>query len=341
MTEMITTTDADGSPVWPPPSSPSPRHGAVQLAWAAAWGVAAVLAWIAFSRRFGITFPARFTVMLQALLPLVFLAVYPLAVVAFVRRRWALGAMCVVLAIVHVLSVYPALGSRSLPDWAASAPRVTVLEANMYDGNGEPQAAAAKIMASDADVLVLVELEVRTLTALRNAGIDDVYPYSTVPRGRNRADGIWSKTPITAGRPAVRQGYKARATVTIGGRPLELFAVHVDNAIRGRDRWSGELAELGAVATSLDTPVALVGDFNATRWNPPFGDLLGSGLRDGHEATGQGLSRSWPRVSLVPIPLMRLDHAVVNDRVGVVSMHDYTIPGSDHRGFVTELAIGT
>jgi hypothetical protein len=37
---------------------------------------------------------------------------------------------------------------------------------------------------------------------------------------------------------------------------------------------------------------------------------------------------------------MRLDHAVVNDRVGVVSVHDYTVPGSDHRGFVTELAVG-
>jgi hypothetical protein len=43
----------------------------------------------------------------------------------------------------------------------------------------------------------------------------------------------------------------------------------------------------------------------------------------------------------VPFPLMRLDHAVVNNHVGVVSVRDYTIPGSDHGGFVTELAIGT
>ena len=38
---------------------------------------------------------------------------------------------------------------------------------------------------------------------------------------------------------------------------------------------------------------------------------------------------------------MRLDHAVVNDRVGVVAVHDYTVPGSDHRGFLTVLAIGS
>jgi hypothetical protein len=36
---------------------------------------------------------------------------------------------------------------------------------------------------------------------------------------------------------------------------------------------------------------------------------------------------------------MRLDHALVNNDVGVVSVHNVSIPGSDHVGFVTELAI--
>src|SRR5262249_32371703 len=286
-----------------------------------------------------VTFPARVTVVLQAVFPLAFLPVYPIAVVALVRRQWALGAACVLLVIVHLASIYPALGHRSLPAWAASAPRLTVLEANMFDRNDDPDGAAAKIMASGADVLVVVELESGTLSALRRAGVDDLYPYSTLPPGRFRTDAIWSKTPLTPGPPPAHQGYRARATLTVGGRPLELLAVHVDNAIRGRGRWSAEIRELGDVATSLDRPVALVGDFNSARWNPPFGDLLGRGLHDAHEATGKGLSRSWPEVGF-PIPLMRLDHAVVNDRIGVVSIHDYAIPGSDHRGFVTELAIG-
>jgi hypothetical protein len=54
---------------------------------------------------------------------------------------------------------------------------------------------------------------------------------------------------------------------------------------------------------------------------------------------GQGLSRSWPNIAF-PLPLMRLDHALVNDQVGVVSVRDIDIPGSDHIGFVTELAVG-
>jgi endonuclease/exonuclease/phosphatase (EEP) superfamily protein YafD len=337
METITATSQPDEAP--PRPDSPA-RATAARLAWVTAWVVVAGLAWIVVSRVFGITFPARVTVMLQALLPLVFLLAYPIGVVALVRRRWALGAACVLLVIVHLASVYPALGHRSLPAWAASAPRLTVLEANLFDRNDDLDGAAAKIMASGADVLVLVELESGTLSALRRAGVDDAYPYSTLPRGRFRTDAIWSKTPLTPGQAPSHQGYRARATVLVAGRPLELLAVHVDNAIRGRDLWSDEVKELGDVATSLDRPVALVGDFNSTRWNPPFGDLLGRGLHDAHEATGQGLSRSWPEVGFVPIPLIRLDHAVVNDRVGVVSVHDYTIPGSDHRGFVTELAIG-
>jgi endonuclease/exonuclease/phosphatase (EEP) superfamily protein YafD len=263
--------------------------------------VVAVLGWIVVTRLSGITFPARVTVMLQALLPLVFLLAYPIAAVALVRRRWALGATCVLLAVVHVLSVYPALGSRSRPAWAASAPRVTVLEANMYDENAEAQAAAARVMASGADVLVLVELNSRTLSALRAAGVDRAYPYSTLPDGRYGEDAIWSKHPLSdVHNPRFRSRDMPTATVDVHGRPLFIVAVHVENAIRSRDNWKNEIAALAERARSVDGAVALVGDFNATRWNPPFGDLLGSGVHDAHEATGQGLSRSWPEVAFVP-----------------------------------------
>ena len=102
----------------------------------------------------------------------------------------------------------------------------------------------------------------------------------------------------------------------------------------------GELSALKTQATSAPGATAVVGDFNSTRWNPPFGDLLAAGLHDAHESVGQGLSRSWPNLGF-PVPLMRLDHALVNDKVGVVSVHDVDVPGSDHIGFVTELAVGS
>jgi endonuclease/exonuclease/phosphatase (EEP) superfamily protein YafD len=240
---------------------------------------------------------------------------------------------------VHVAAVYPALGHRSLPAWAAAAPRVSVLEANVYDQNAQPDAAARQILAAGADVLVVVEIDASTVRALRQQGIDQAYPYSTLATGRYRTDVIWSRLPLEDIHTPSGRTDMPSATVVVGDRRLTLLGVHVENAIRSRGDWTQELETLKDEATAASGPVAVVGDFNSTRWNPPFGDLLAAGLHDAHEAVGQGLSRSWPDLGF-PVPLMRIDHALVNDQVGVVSVHDVDIPGSDHIGFVTELAVG-
>jgi endonuclease/exonuclease/phosphatase (EEP) superfamily protein YafD len=340
MTSTITSTEPAGEPAERPNRAETARDLARRIGWIAAWMVVAMLAWVTFTRLVGITFPARVTVLLQSLVPIVFLPVYAIAVVALVRKRWFLGGACVLLAVVHLLSVYPALGDRPLPAWAATAPRLTVLEANLYDQNAEPEAAARKIMSSGADVLVLVEMDSQALRALRREGVDETYPYSTIPNGRDSEDAIWSKQPLAAPHAPISRRDMPSATVDANGGQLRLVAVHVENAIRDRDEWTNQLQALKQQATSATGPVALVGDFNSTRWNPPFGDLLAAGLHDAHEAVGQGLSRSWPNLGF-PLPLLRLDHALVNDQVGVVSVHDVDIPGSDHIGFVTELAIGS
>ena len=80
----------------------------------------------------------------------------------------------------------PRSGHHSLPAWAATAPRLTVFEANVYDQNAEPDAAARKILASGADVLVLVEMDSSMLRSLRQQGIDQTYPYSTSTSGGPR-----------------------------------------------------------------------------------------------------------------------------------------------------------
>ena len=38
-------------------------------------------------------------------------------------------------------------------------------------------------------------------------------------------------------------------------------------------------------------------------------------------------------------PFVRLDHALVRDGLIPTSTKDFTVPGSDHRGFVVSLAI--
>ena len=86
------------------------------------------------------------------------------------RRRHALAIAAGLLAVVHVALLWPAVGSRPPPAWASSAPRITVLSANVYDGNQTPAAAASMLVGAPADVLVLVEI---TRALLRTRRLTD------------------------------------------------------------------------------------------------------------------------------------------------------------------------
>jgi len=65
--------------------------------------------------------------------------------------------------------------------------------------------------------------------------------------------------------------------------------------------------------------------------------LLDGHWRDAHEAVGRGLSTSWSTLGLVP-SFVRLDHALVDHRLVVCDVADFTVTGSDHRGFVVTIA---
>jgi endonuclease/exonuclease/phosphatase family metal-dependent hydrolase len=63
------------------------------------------------------------------------------------------------------------------------------------------------------------------------------------------------------------------------------------------------------------------------------------GLRDVHDERGRGLARTWP----ARFPLLHLDHVLVRDGAAAglvpVSVREVEVPGSDHRGVVTDLAV--
>jgi endonuclease/exonuclease/phosphatase (EEP) superfamily protein YafD len=91
--------------------------------------------------------------------------------------------------------------------------------------------------------------------------------------------------------------------------------------------------ELGSAATE---PTLIVGDFNASYWHPAFRDLLRSGLSDAHTVHGKGFSASWPTGKFFPA-FVRLDHALTGNGLVSTSVQDFTVPGSDHRGFVVSV----
>lgn len=287
----------------------------------------------------------RFTVLAQSLVPLIFLPCWVGVLIAFVRRRWILGGACLVLAGAQLVLVAPAIGSDALGRWVARAPKITIEAANVWDQNASPEAAARALVASRADVLVLVEVANSMQRALARAGIDRRFPHQlrAVASKNGTNDGIYSRLPLS--RPRLIHDVVNElpaATVSRGGRSLRIVAVHIDGPLHGRTQWQTELMQLEPVARSTTGPLVIAGDFNATRWNPPFRDLLDAQLTDAHESRGQGLSRSWP-VRGTPFaafgPLMRLDHALTNSQATATRIRDVDVPGSDHLGFDVTVAL--
>ena len=303
------------------------------------------LAWVVVSIALGATTFVRVTVLAQSLLPIIFLPVWIAAVFAFSRKEWLLAGACVVLVVAQIVVVAPAVGSDALPRWAAHAPAITIESANVWDENPSPTAAARSLVASHADVLVLVEVANSMQRALQRAGIDRRFPHQlkAVASQNGTNDGIYSRLPLTH-ETLIHDVLNElpAATVTRAGRSLRIVAVHIDGPLHGRTQWQAELGDLVTVARVQSGPLAIVGDFNATRWNPPFRDLLDTNLTDAHESRGQGLSRSWPvRGTAFAVfgPLMRLDHALTNANAVATKVRDLVIPGSDHVGFEVTVAM--
>lgn len=334
---------------WPArPARSSPAVAAVWLlVYLACWGAVAGGVVLTATRLFDMTRSIR-VLIVHGVTPFVYFGVWPAAAIAVWRRRWVLTAASLALVAVHIAVTLPAVWPHATPGWASSAPGLRVLVANVKADNPAQQDAAAQLVARDADVMVLVEVTDGWVRNLTGAGADERYPYRVLQPDSFSARGaaIYSKRPLDVG-PVIDLGRGRRApsaeVQVDGDTSVTLFAVHlVSPYARSREeRWRENFDTLLRTIPTIDGPFVLAGDFNATRWHRFFGRLLGAGLTDAHEQAGKGLTLSWPTdrpKGIIP-PVMRLDHALMNDRVTARSVGDIAIPGSDHKGFVVELAV--
>ena len=317
------------------------------LVWLGCWGILAGGLALTATRLFDTTRSIRVLVV-HGVTPFLYFGVWPVAALALWRRKWVLGAVAVALVGVHLAVTLPAVWPRSAPSWAAAAPKVTMLVANVKADNGSQSEAARQLMALDADVVVVIEVTDRWVTVLDGIGFDAAYPYRVLQSDSSSARGsaIFSKFPITPG-PVIDLGRGRRAPsgeVTLpDGSQLAVFAMHLVSpyAKVREERWRENFETVLRTIPTLKGRYVLAGDFNATRWHRFFGRLLGAGLTDAHERAGKGLTLSWPTdepKGVIP-PVMRLDHALMSDGVTALSVRDFRIVGSDHKGFVTELAV--
>jgi len=117
-----------------------------------------------------------------------------------------------------------------------------------------------------------------------------------------------------------------------------MYVVHPTSPLVDHHELHAQTGALASSGLASAGPTLVVGDFNAGYWHPTFRRLLRAGWRDAHIATRRWRSNSWPDDRRPLPPLVRLDHALVNDKLTVTDVHDVRIPGSDHVGFTVTVA---
>jgi len=265
---------------------------------------------------------------------------------SLVTRQWILAAVAAIVAVSHLCFCIPAATADRAPRWAATAPTFTAFVANVRYDNDRKDAVAKLVLDADSDVVVLNEMTPEQREALELAGVYDRYPTRIYTEGRPFGEMLMTRLPVTDGRVEHLGGSRVpAATVRVGSTDVRVYAVHVNAPKSSAQRhvWRRNLDGIGTSAEAAgDLPSLYAGDFNSAPWHGPFRDLLARGLTDGHDALGQGLSRSW--TPTWPVldwfgPVMRLDHALATPGLAPRKIVDRDVPGSDHRGFVATYGV--
>lgn len=114
--------------------------------------------------------------------------------------------------------------------------------------------------------------------------------------------------------------------------PLRVVNVHAPAPQTRADhtRWQRYLDALHEFADG-SIPTVLAGDFNATFDHRPLRRLRSAGVADGFDRAGSGWGATWP-AGRFAIPLLRLDHVMVDEGLMVEHIESVALVGSDHHG---------
>ena len=267
------------------------------------------------------------------------------AVVVLLRSRRA-GAVLLGLAVAglvaHLWWFSPFL-SADAPA-AADGPRLRVLTINALVWTGATGRDLVDLArGTDADVMVVEELEPVTYGEAMDAGLARLYPHRTTPPAAGLSTtAIWSRLPLGDVGPVPGDAGSVRATLDWDGRAVPMIGVHTAPPV-WPDRWRGDHAALLA-DVRRDPPAFLAGDFNATPDHVQLRRLEAAGLRDAGDLTGSGWAPTWPsngvqRVLGLPVPrFATIDHVMVGSGWTVTSMRRVHVPLTDHTAVLAVLA---
>ncbi|MEU7878607.1 endonuclease/exonuclease/phosphatase family protein [Microbispora bryophytorum] len=259
--------------------------------------------------------------------------------IALAARRAAVIAVAVVASAILAAVVLPrAAGSAP----TATGPSLRILTVNLRFGAGDAATVVDLVRRLEPDVLSTQELTPEAVGALDAAGVARLLPYRHLEDGPGPSgSGIYARHPLTGAPDFAPEGghNMPRARLTLpSGPPVEIVDVHTLAPRNGRDvvQWAAELAALPAASPGVVR--VLAGDFNASLDHAALRTVLGRGYADAADATGDGLTTTWPANRSYP-PLITIDHVLYDRRAAAVSTSVHRVPGSDHRALFAELRL--
>ncbi|GAA4577574.1 endonuclease/exonuclease/phosphatase family protein [Planotetraspora kaengkrachanensis] len=263
-------------------------------------------------------------------------------IVALVSRRWkALAASLLVTAMLSAC----VLPRATVTDVDDGGPSLRILSSNLMIGAAPPPALVDLVRRLRPDVLTLQELTPEAAEGLDEAGLGALLPYKVVrSRPGTGGSGIYARFPLTPGQAIDIGGFgQARATLAApDGRPVEIVSVH-PCAPRYQNRYQCWADGLAALAAPAGSRRVLAGDFNATLDHARVRRLLDEGYSDAADATGDGLSTTWPyrpwHFNGFGIPPVTLDHVLAGPGVTVRAFSVQAVPDTDHRAVFAELGL--
>jgi len=301
--------------------------------WLAISGATAVLAAQLLGDRVG-----RYVTPLQALTPWLVPVATVAAVVALTLGRHAAAATGAVVGLVFLAFVAPLAFPSELPP-SAGGEELTIAHANLLYSNPTIDVAVDALLALDADIIAVSELTPEFASAIAASPLGERYPHTLLrPGGAAVGLGFWSREPIRPGPTILGSTMALSAEVDLDGEPLVVLLAHPLPPLFHGERWRREMTAMAQLDDDVRARTVLVADLNVSYYHPPFRRFLdATGWRDVHQALGRGFSVSWPSDEVMP-PFVRLDHALVGERVTATAIADHDVPGGDHRAFAVTVS---
>jgi endonuclease/exonuclease/phosphatase (EEP) superfamily protein YafD len=306
------------------------------------WMVAGGLALVAAARIVDFD-RVRMFMFLDAYTLWIYSPAYVIAIAAVCFRHRTLAVVAGAVVVLHLVWIVPPMfRTVSIPAAAQHSPHLRIVSANLeFDSAVSGRAARLRELAGyDADIIVLEEVTPEWWHEIQSSGLLATHPDHAEQLG-DHAGGlaILSRIPLSdVVIHPVDDWPMITATVSIDGRVVHVAGVHIVAPIQTFGQNQSQQREITDIVRKLGRPRLVAGDFNASPYNRWYGQLLGLGLHEAHEAVGRSFATTWPNGTHL-VPPLRLDHVFADLSIVPLSASEGRGTGSDHRPIIVNLAV--